>query len=131
MGKNIKMSRPASAATNTFATSTAPDGVILGRLNRRGDAPFGKPFAYTDALDLKTQIDDSKPWFKRLIQRYGKRPLGWIVVETNPGRLPQAYLSSDKELRVSPIEVARLIPVYDDNVILAMDAYERSQKGVG
>lgn len=87
------------------------------------DVPFGKPFAYTDATELPTQLDH-RPWYKRWWPKK-KPPLGWAVIDA--GTVPQAYVASSGEVRTSPIEVAgAIVPVYDDNVILGADAYEQA-----
>lgn len=103
------------------------DGVLQSRWHRRGDAPFGRPFSYTDALDLPTQLDKSKPWWRRLLQRRGKRPIAWAVVDgDNPWKPVEAYIMKDNsEVKVSPVGAQFLMPIYDERVILGAATLEQ------
>lgn len=94
--------------------------------------PFGKPFKYTDTLP--TLGEQKKSWWRRLFS--GKKPVAWlveddpgcstrVVAETLPviggdkgdfdGKVP--YDNYRGEIRISPIEPAKLIPVYSKNVV--------------
>lgn len=117
-----------------------PDGLVLGR--RHGDTPFGKPFSYTDAYDLEVghrryqggkdfgdPMAPNIPWYKPWLKWRWKRPIAWAVVDPEDGHLPSAYVQVNHgEIKVSPIEARALIPLYDEDVILASDFYEREQE---
>lgn len=94
---------------------------------RRHNTPFGGDFSYTDALDLSTQLDRAKPWWRRLLQRRGKRPIAWAVVDgQNPWQLVTAYIMKDSsEVKVSSVGAQWLMPVYDERLILAAATLEQ------
>ena len=95
---------------------------------RRSSVPFGRPFAYTDAEDLRTPqrrryaridhtLDWYRSWWQRLIHR---RPVGWAVLDQGRRRgIPEATIHHGGELPVSPINHRFIQPVYDEDIILA------------
>lgn len=107
------------------------NGVIQSRWHRRGDAAFGRPFAYTDPTELKTQYDREKAWYKKLWGKvfYTKPPLAWVVADADDGVIPTASILTRKtgEIKTSVVDPRFIIPVWDERIILAMDAYEREQ----
>lgn len=118
-----------------------PDGLVLGR--DRG-VPFGKPFSYTDAYDLtvgQRRYHGSKdfgdpmaphvPWYKPWLKWRWRRPIAWAVVEPDDDRhVPVAHIQYNDigVIRVSGVEPRALIPLYDEDVILASDFYESEQE---
>lgn len=99
--------------------------VVISRWRLRPrKTPFGQPFKYTDPYDLKTPYDTSKPWYKKLRR---KKPIAWVVVDHDEVPIPQAHLMNGGEVRISPIQVRSIFPVYDENLIVAAEEYEESQ----
>lgn len=102
-----------------------PDQVIRSAWQRHGDAPFGKPFKYTDADDLSG--DFAKPGssgryegkrnpLRRLFAK--KPPVAWAVLESSPP-VTAHIVQSGHETKVSEVETKAIVPVYDDNIIIA------------
>lgn len=91
--------------------------------------PFGKPFKYTDAYDLETQLDRAKPWWKRWFSR---RPKAWQVIGAERPTLPVAYIMHDKqEPKQSEVIAPSVLPIYNaDQAILEADEYERTHPSV-
>lgn len=119
------------------------DHIILSRWKRKRTTPFGKSFSYTDAYDLEVghrryqggkdfgdPMAPNIPWYKPWLKWRWKRPIAWAVVDPDDGAsLPMANVQVNHgELKVSPIEPRALIPLYDEDVILASDFYEREQE---
>jgi hypothetical protein len=95
-----------------------PDGIKLSRFQQHGDAPFGKPFNYTDAADLT-----SPPWYRRLFGRR-RKPVGWAVA--GAAREPEAdIVTSTSSPRISPVEAGAIVKVFDQTVIIGATEYEQ------
>jgi hypothetical protein len=122
------------------------DGIKKSRLHTRRDTPFGKEFSYTDASDLPGSFTDPGStgrykkggvhltWRQRLLNRFRRKPIGWAVVEFEDDAAEKkwhsvtAQMAPNGEIKTSIVEPRAMIPVYDDNVILAMDIYEKEQE---
>ena len=97
---------------------------MLGRNPR----PFGKPFAYTDAADLKTparrrygRIDHTLDWYRSWWQRLThRRPVGYVVATGEDDQVPTAHICLDRP-QPSIVVGSRFIePVYDEDLLLAV-----------
>lgn len=115
-------------------TTPEGDGIVLGKLNRRGEQPFGKPFNYTDPWDLTGDFHHPGEsgryggkarlsWRQRLRRLIRRKPIAWAVIDPEYG---EAHMmkGSNEEVKVSPFEPGYLQPIYDDKAIIAADAYE-------
>lgn len=127
-----------SKARNKLATAPGrPDGLVLSRW-RSEATPFGQPFAYTDAQDLakeyiaprfgKTrpnQMTDStpKPWYRKYLRRFARRPLGYVVVEDEMPQGQAYVVPQNGEIRQSCFDHPSMAPVYDERLIEAVEQY--------
>lgn len=92
-----------------------------------------KPFSYTDANDLSIVGEKPKPWYKRL--RKPRNPVAWVTAEEEsvPTTATAYTMPISGEVRVSPIEVRRVSPLYggDDALLAAAEMAQDNDQASG
>lgn len=74
---------------------------------RRGSAPVGQPFRYTDATELGGNFKKSgRRWHWKLFRRI---PVGWLMTEDDA-------------------KTTFIAPVYDDNIILTAGEFDQKDE---
>jgi hypothetical protein len=120
-------------------------GIVASRWRRHRQNPIGQDFSFTDAMDLPGNMRkpgegrhrvQRRKWFNKLKARLSRRPVAWVVIDTDECPVPTAHTAplqnKDGSWRIAPIKGRVLAPVYKDyeaKAMITMDGYEETQTG--